>query len=229
MSRLPAGAYRAVMVARTAVEIGALQFPAVAVPEENFDGEKAPWMSGFSKDYQAFLQRQVDRDVACVPDRVLALLAASDRLVQGMQVTQLEHGLQTATMAERAGMDLDIVVAALCHDMSKVISTPNHAAIAAEMLKPFVTDVAYWMVKVHQDFEGIHYLAEIGVDPLIRLQHKDHPAYELAERFADEWDEKAFDPDYPMLPLEHFEPMVREVFGRPARRPDNWTPLAAAR
>jgi len=211
----------------TSVQIGTVQFPAVAPVDETFDGEKAPRMSGFSKDYQAFLQRQVDRDVEYIPDRILALLVASDRLVQGMQVTQLEHGLETATMAERAGMDLDIVVAALCHDMSKVVSTPNHAAIAAEMIKPFVSDDAYWMVKVHQDFEGIHYLAEIGVDPMIRLQHKDHPAYELAERFADEWDEKAFDPDYPMQPLEHFEPMVREVFSRKAKRPDNWTPLVA--
>ena len=40
----------------------------------------------------------------------------------------------------------------------------------------------------------------------------------LAERFADEWDQNAFDPDYDTLPLEHFEPMVREVFSRPPRR-----------
>lgn len=212
----------------TAVQIRGIEFPSVAPEIETFDGEKAPWMSGFSDEYGSFLQRQVDRDVECIPDRILAMLAASDALVQGMQVTQLEHGLETATMAERAGMDVDIVVAALCHDMSKVISTPNHAAIAAEMIKPFVTDDAYWMVKVHQDFEGIHYLAQIGIDPMIRLQHKDHQAYELAERFADEWDVKAFDPDYDMSPLEHFEPMVREVFSRKAKRPDHWVALVQA-
>src|SRR5439155_12085506 len=133
-------------------------FPAVAPETETFDGAKAPWMSQFSDDYSAFLQRQVDKDVQYVPDRIMAMLEASDRLVQGMQVTQLEHGLETATMAERAGMDVDIVVAALCHDMGKVISTPNHSAIAAEMIKPFVSADAYWMVSVHQDFEGIHYL-----------------------------------------------------------------------
>jgi predicted HD phosphohydrolase len=197
-------------------------FPAVAPEPEPFTGDKAPWMSHFSDEYSAFLQRQVDKDVEYVPDRILALLEASDRLVQGMQVTQLEHGLQTATMAERAGLDVDIVVAALCHDMGKVISTPNHSAIAAEMIKPFVSADAYWMVKVHQDFEGIHYLGKMGLDPLMRRQHRDHPAYELAERFADEWDEKAFDPDYDARPLEHFEPMVREVFGRRAKLPEHW-------
>ena len=33
----------------------------------------------------------------------------------------------------------------------------------------------------------------------------------LAERFADEWDQKAFDPAYDTLPLEHFEPLVRRA------------------
>jgi len=212
----------------TSVQVRSVNFPAVMPEIESFDGEKAPWMSGFSDEYSAFLQRQVDRDVECIPDRIMAMLVASDALVQGMQVTQLEHGLETATMAERAGMDVDVVIAALCHDMGKVISTPNHAAISAEMIKPFVSDDAYWMVQVHQDFEGIHYLGKMGLDPMMRLQHKDHPAYELAERFADEWDVKAFDPDYNMLPLEHFAPMVQEVFSRKAKRPAHWVAAKAA-
>ena len=128
------------------------------------------------------------------------------------------HGLQTATMAERAGADLDMVVASLCHDMGKIISNANHPAMAAEMIRPWVSDEAYWVVKVHQDFEGMHYYARMGLDPMMRLKHADHPSYELAERFADDWDQNAFDPDYHTLPLEHFEPMVREVFGKPPRR-----------
>jgi predicted HD phosphohydrolase len=105
------------------------------------------------------------------------------------------------------------VLAALCHDIGKVIPTPNHSAIAAEMIEPFVSDDAYWMVKVHQDFEGDPLPRQDRCRPEVRLQHRDHPAYELAERFADEWDEKAFDPDYDMLLLEHVEPMVRSAAG----------------
>ena len=33
----------------------------------------------------------------------------------------------------------------------------------------------------------------------------------LSERFADEWDQVAFDPDHDTLPLEHFEPLVRRL------------------
>ena len=49
-----------------------------------------------------------------------------------------------------------------------------------------------------------------------REQYRDHQSFALAERFADEWDQIAFDPDYDTLPLEHFEPLVREVFANPS-------------
>lgn len=179
-------------------------------------------MSQFSVEFSEHLQRHINRDQGEIPQRVETMLRASDLLVQGFSVTQLEHGLQTAAHAERAGADIDVVVAALCHDMGKVISTPNHAAIAAEMIKPYVSEEADFAVKVHQDFEGVHYLHKLGVDPMTRLQHRDHPAYELAERFADEWDERAFDPDFETPPLDHFLPMVVEVFSRKPKLPDHW-------
>ena len=185
---------------------------------EPFTGPIGVRMSDFSAEYMTYVEHHLDLDLQQVPDRILALLRSTDDLIQGFQVSQLVHGLQTATMAERAGADLDMVVASVCHDMGKVISNANHPAIAAEMIRPWVSDESYWVVKVHQDFEGMHYYDRMGLDPMMRRKHADHPYYELAERFADQWDQFAFDPDYPTLPLEHFEPMVREVFGRPPRR-----------
>jgi predicted HD phosphohydrolase len=58
----------------------------------------------------------------------------------------------------------------------------------------------------------------MGLDPMMRNKHLGHEFFEEAEKFADEWDQFAFDPDFPTYPLEHFEPMVREVFSRPPRR-----------
>ena len=71
------------------------------------------------------------------------------------------------------------------------------------------------MILVHQDFQGRHYYAHFGGDPDARETHRDAltaEEWKLAEQFADEWDQKAFDPDYDTLPLEHFEPKVRQVF-----------------
>jgi predicted HD phosphohydrolase len=38
-------------------------------------------------------------------------------------------------------------------------------------------------------------------------------------RFCERWDQASFDPDYPSELLSTFEPMVREVFLRPAHDP----------
>jgi predicted HD phosphohydrolase len=150
-----------------------------------------------------------------VADRVLAMLESLGDITDGFAVDQLTHCLQTATRAERAGADDEVVIASLCHDIGKAVSVPNHPRIAAEILKPYVRDDVYWMILVHQDFQGRHYYHHFGGDPNAREQYKGHPAYELAERFADEWDQAAFDPDYDTLPLEHFEPRLRELFATP--------------
>jgi len=185
---------------------------------EPFAGPIGPSMAEFSGEYMTYVEAQLDEDLKQVPDRMLSILRSMRGLMQGFQIDQLEHCLQTATRAERAGADVDMIVAALCHDMGKTISNANHPAIAAEMIRPWVSPDAYWVVKVHQDFQGLHYYERMGLDPMMRIKHRDHPAYELAAVFADEWDQTAFDPDYESYPLEHFEPMVREVFGRPPRR-----------
>ncbi|HZS13131.1 MAG TPA: HD domain-containing protein [Candidatus Dormibacteraeota bacterium] len=151
-----------------------------------------------------------------VAERVLEMLRSLADITDGFAVDQLTHCLQTATRAERDGADDELVVAALCHDIGKAVSVPNHAAIAAEILKPYVRPEVYWMTLTHQDFQGRHYYGYLGKDPDAREQYRGHPAFALGERFADEWDQVAFDPDYDTLPLEHFEARVRELFGKAA-------------
>jgi predicted HD phosphohydrolase len=153
-----------------------------------------------------------------VADRVLDMLRSLEDITDGFAVDQLEHSVQTATRAERAGADAEVVVAALCHDIGKAVSVPNHPEIAAAILKPYVRPEVHDMIRVHQDFQGRHYYAHFGGDPDAREQHRaalDPEVFALAERFADEWDQVAFDPDGPCEPLAHFEPMVRRVFEKP--------------
>ena len=107
-----------------------------------------------------------------------------------------------------------MIVAALCHDIGKVISVANHPAIAAEMLKPYVSETTYHIIRTHQDFQGRHYYALMGLNANARDQYRNEPWYALAEQFTDEWDQTAFDPAYDTLPLEHFEPMLERVFSR---------------
>jgi predicted HD phosphohydrolase len=150
-----------------------------------------------------------------VAEAVLGLLRSLSSITDGFATDQLTHCLQTATRAERAGADDEVVVASLCHDIGKAISVPNHPEIAASILKSYVRPEVYKMILVHQDFQGAHYYHHFGGDPNAREKHRDTLSadeFELAGRFADEWDQTSFDPDYDTLPLEHFEPKVRQVF-----------------
>src|SRR5262245_31414451 len=150
-----------------------------------------------------------------VAEQVLTMLRQLEGITDGFGTNQLVHALQTATYAEKAGAEPDMVVASLCHDIGKVISVFNHPAIAAEILKGYVSSDVYNVIRVHQDFQGRHYYEHFGQDPNARDQYQGEPWYGLAEKFADEWDQVAFDPDGEYLPLEHFEPLVRDVFSKP--------------
>ena len=163
----------------------------------------------------AEIGKQTSMNQGRVADSVLSLLRSLSSITDGFATDQLTHCLQTATRAEEAGADTEVVVATLCHDIGKAISVPNHPAIAAEILKPYVRPEVEWMVRVHQDFQGRHYYGFMGKDPDAREQYRDHPAFALAEQFADEWDQQAFDPEYDTPPLEHFEAKVRAVFSVP--------------
>ncbi len=150
-----------------------------------------------------------------VADRVLGLLESLAEVVDGFAVDQLTHSLQTATRAERAGADDELVVASLCHDIGKAVSVPNHPRISAEILRPYVRPDVTAAILHHQDFQGRHYYRHFDMDPNLRDQYRGEAWYPLAEQFADEWDQTSFDPDYPTEPLAHFEPRVRTVFAHP--------------
>jgi predicted HD phosphohydrolase len=149
-----------------------------------------------------------------VADRVLGMLREFDQLYAGFGVSQLHHALQTATMARRANASDEIVLCALCHDIGKHVSIANHAAIAAEILRPYVSGDAYQIVLTHQQFQGRHYFEHFGKSSSLRDKYRGEPWFSLAERFTDEWDQAAFDPAYPVLPLAEFEPLVRATFSR---------------
>jgi predicted HD phosphohydrolase len=149
-----------------------------------------------------------------VPKRIMSLLRELKSVYGGFGVDQLHHALQTATMARRANAADEVVLAALCHDIGKAISIPNHAAIGAELLQPYVSHDVYNVLRRHQDFQGRHYSHHFGGSRTLREEYRAEPWYALAEQFTDEWDQAAFDPHYKVLPLEEFEPLVQQTFSR---------------
>ncbi len=170
-------------------------------------------MDESTADQWAVIGKETYEHQGRVAERALAMLESLAEITDGFAVDQLTHSLQTATLAERAGADEEVVFASLLHDVGKAVSVPNHPEIAAAILKPYVRRDVYHMIVAHQDFQGRHYYEHFGADPNAREQYRGEPWFGLAEQFADEWDQIAFDPDYDTLPLSHFEPLVRAKFG----------------
>lgn len=174
-------------------------------------------MDASTREQWEAIGRESARNQSRTADRVLEMLRSLADITDGFATDQLTHSLQTATRAERAGADVEVVVASLCHDIGKAVSVPNHGPIAAEILRPYVRPEVCRMIHVHQDFQGKHYYEYFGKDPEARESHRGaltQEEFDLTAKFADEWDQNSFDPDFPTLPLEHFEPAVREVFSK---------------
>jgi predicted HD phosphohydrolase len=151
------------------------------------------------------------------PRQIMENLRRLEEIEVGFGANQLQHSLMAGTLARRAGASDEEVVAALCHDVGKLFSIPNHGPIAAEMLKPYVSDHVYKAVYWHQDFQGRYYFEHLGKDAEARRRFEGEPWYPLAEKLVDEWDAPAFDPAYDADPLESFEPEVTRVFSNPKK------------
>ena len=144
-------------------------------------------------------------------DRVLDHLRLLEGDCGGFNVDRLEHCLQTATRAHRDGRDEEYVVCALLHDIGDTLGPYDHGAVAAAILKPFVSDANHWMLENHTVFQGYYYFEHLGGDKNAREVHADNPHYEYTKEFIEKYDMPAFDEHYDTMPLEAFEPMVRRV------------------
>lgn len=173
---------------------------------------------GTVEDY-ALLDRLERKHAAKLPDRIMAALKVLEHSLEGYKVTRLEHSLQAASRAEADGADIEMIVAALVHDLGDDLSPYNHAQLAASIIRPYVREEVTWTVEMHGLFQMQFYGDKVGLPTDQHLRYSGHPYFESCMRFCRDWDQAAFDPDYPTKTLEHFEPMVREIFTRPAFDP----------
>lgn len=166
--------------------------------------------SGTAEEFQMLAARDEEYSHE-LPNRILDILKFQEQDDGGYQVNRLGHVLQAATRAYRDKASEEWIVAALMHDIGDVFAPDNHAAVAAEILKPFVTEEIYWVIKHHGVFQGYYYWHHIGRDKDAREKFRGHQYFDSAVNFCERWDQNAFDPNYDTLPLDFFAPMVRRV------------------
>ena len=168
---------------------------------------------GTAEEY-AFLDALERANPVPVADNVLRLLEGLRGRTLGYRVDRWTHSLQSATRALRDGADEETVVCALLHDVGDDLAPLNHGRFAAEILRPYVSERAAWIVEHHAHFQGWYYWHHVGGDRNARERWRGHRWFDDCADFCERFDQCAFDPDYDTLGIEVFEPMVRRVFAR---------------
>lgn len=149
-------------------------------------------------------------------DRLLNAMRQLEHSLSGYRVNRLEHCLQSATRAHRAGESEEMVIAALLHDIGDELAPHSHSEMAAAILRPFVSERIYWIIKHHGVFQMYYYAHHCGGDRNSRELFKQHQWYQDAVDFCEKYDQNCFDPEYDSEPLEFFEPMLRKLVANPA-------------
>jgi predicted HD phosphohydrolase len=169
---------------------------------------------GTREEYE-FLDSLEDEYKAGLPDRILEALGKLEHSISGYRISRLEHSLQGATRAFRAGESEEMIIAVLLHDIGDELATYSHSEMAAAILRPFVPDDLYWIVKHHGVFQMYYYAHHCGGNRNSREIYRDHPYYQAAIDFCHNYDQNCFDPEYNSEPLEFFDPIVRRVMSQP--------------
>ena len=117
--------------------------------------------NGTAEEY-AFLDKLENQYLEDLPSRLIDALKALDSSLSGYQVSRLEHSLQGATRAFLAEEDLEMVMAILFHDIGDPLAPYSHSEMAAAILRPFVSEKIYWVIKHHGVFQMYYYAHQLG-------------------------------------------------------------------
>ena len=177
---------------------------------------KATWTAfenAEKADWEAVIAYDEEFNAGLV-DRLLEQFKQLDEPETPYPINRYQHSLQSATLAYEDGADEEMIVAALLHDIGDISGPYNHGEIAAAILKPYVSEKTYWIVKHHPVFQGYYYNHYLGGDRHARDKYRDSPYFDDCVYFCQYYDQNAFDPAYESKPLEFFIPMMHNVFGR---------------
>mmetsp|Transcript_64998 Transcript_64998/g.58362 ORF Transcript_64998/g.58362 Transcript_64998/m.58362 type:complete len:230 (-) Transcript_64998:91-780(-) len=152
-------------------------------------------------------------------NRLIALIESQrgDDKKYGHPVDLYQHQLQTASRAYRDGADEEIIVMGLFHDAAEYLTPHNHGHTIGNMLYPYLSPKAFWMLSHHDIFQTYYYIHHYGQDSdILRGQFKDNPYFADTVYFCENYDQNSFDAGYDSFTLEKFEPMIERFFKQPA-------------
>jgi phosphonate degradation associated HDIG domain protein len=171
-------------------------------------------------------------------DTILDYLRAGQKHYGESSVTQLEHAIQCATLAEREGASPALIAASLLHDLGHLINPEDraqtsrredceHELIAADYLERWFGDDVTLPVRLHVAAKRYltatdpGYAATLSAGSTLSLELQGGPfSPDAAREFVAQpgapeairlrrWDERAKEAGAKTPPLEHFRPYLQ--------------------
>ena len=143
--------------------------------------------------------------------RLTAMLKGLRHADETAPIDTFSHSLQSATLAYHDGCDDETVFMTLFHDIGSLISDDNHSNVSAAILKPYLSEKNYWIIKHHGVFQGYYYLHHFSQNRHARDEYSNSPHYNDCIDWCDKYDQRAFATNYASKSLEFFEPLIKKV------------------
>jgi len=149
----------------------------------------------------------------------------------GLPFAAAHHGVQCASLAMKAGVDEETVLACLLHDVAMALMRPDHGWWGAQLVEPYVSERVAWGIRYHQALRyypdpavGYEYpemyVAMFGADyhPPAYIeaayQHARKHRWYMTARHITMFDDYSFDRNAPFS-VDPF----RDIIGRHFRQP----------
>ncbi len=126
---------------------------------------------GTAEEY-AFLTPLYNNCLNGVSDTLLKLLKQMQGDKLGYKIDRYTHSLQSASRAERDGADEETIVCTLLHDIGDLLAPQNHSQVAASILRPYISEQNFWILKHHGLFQGYYYFHHLNKDRNVREKFK---------------------------------------------------------
>lgn len=160
----------------------------------------------------------LEKNVEHLADHIIQHFSLMRDEKGAFSIDRYTHGLQAATRAFRDGRDEEYVVCALLHDFGDLLAPYNHGELIATILKPFIQEKNYWMLRHHPVFQGYYWWDKVGVNNNQRNKYKDYPYYDYTIEFCEKYDNPSFDAEYKNESIEFFIPILQRLLQKKPKK-----------
>ncbi len=148
------------------------------------------WVENYEHLYQ--LVRDYTRGL---PNQNLTILKKLENSPSSLLNNRLDYSPQRVKRAERDGADIELIVAALIHDVGDKLAPESHSQVFSTIIRSFSLDEVTWIVQMHGLFQIYYYADKLGLEKDVRDIYSKHKLFNAAVKYCQKWNKIPFVPE----------------------------------